>query len=410
MEEFISILSIIGVFQGIFFGLVLFSRKNNRTANRFLALLLITITYPMLMRFFIIKEMFQAAFFTEFFMPGMILLHGPAIYFYSSSMTLRDPFYWKKSIIHFIPSILVTILHIGINIANLKDVSLLTGIQDLDRIRRQFAWYFMPLFMISSILIFIYAVKAWHKLRKYEKAIRAYYSDIEKISLRWIKTLIIFFILMFSAMHIIHALLSAKLAGEILFLIPALLAFAMVIVSSYLAISQQDLFATLKIVQIQDENSATVKGDDEQSNFASLKYERHNLNEASSLRYLHQLQEYMKAEKPFLDDSLTIKELADEIDIPAHHLSIIINQHLKQNFYQFISFYRVEEFQRLLEAQLQNHFQSHKEEKVNLLALAFESGFNSKSSFNQIFKNRTGMTPREYKTKILQDKRSKLAS
>ena len=98
----------------------------------------------------------------------------------------------------------------------------------------------------------------------------------------------------------------------------------------------------------------------------------------------------MKTEKPYLNPRLTLNELAGSLDISANHLSQIINQYEKVNFHDFINTYRVNEF--IERAEKNNNF--------NYLVNAFESGFNSKSAFNSIFKKIKDATPSQYLANI----------
>ena len=98
------------------------------------------------------------------------------------------------------------------------------------------------------------------------------------------------------------------------------------------------------------------------------------------------LKDFMRREKAYLNPNLTIKELASMLNWQPQHLSRVINEELDKNFYEFINYYRVEEFKLRI---LNN-------KKYTILAVAFESGFNSKSSFNRIFKQFTGLTPSQY--------------
>ena len=96
----------------------------------------------------------------------------------------------------------------------------------------------------------------------------------------------------------------------------------------------------------------------------------------------------MKTEKPYLDGELSLIKLAGLMDIPTHHLSQIINEQLKMNFFEFINEYRVEEVkQKMME---------NKNGLYTILSLALDSGFNSKSSFNSVFKKITRQTPKEF--------------
>jgi AraC-like DNA-binding protein len=91
-------------------------------------------------------------------------------------------------------------------------------------------------------------------------------------------------------------------------------------------------------------------------------------------------------EKPFLNPKLTLINLADLIDVTANHLSQTINQYEKVNFHDFVNKYRVEEF--IKRAKSNNNF--------SILANALDSGFNSKSSFNIVFKKFKEITPSKY--------------
>lgn len=101
-----------------------------------------------------------------------------------------------------------------------------------------------------------------------------------------------------------------------------------------------------------------------------------------------ELKELMDTSKPFLNPKLTIHDLAQEINIPSHQLSRVINTEFHCNFFEFINSYRIEEFKR--------NVLSPGIEKFTILALAFDCGFNSKSAFNRIFKEYTGITPGEF--------------
>ena len=108
--------------------------------------------------------------------------------------------------------------------------------------------------------------------------------------------------------------------------------------------------------------------------------------EASELH--QQLLRLMQTEKPYLEPKLSLAQLAERLGVLPNHLSQIINQYEEKNFYDFVNSYRVEEFIDLAKKDTDKSF--------NLLGLAFEAGFNSKSSFNQVFKKFKGKTPSEF--------------
>ena len=109
--------------------------------------------------------------------------------------------------------------------------------------------------------------------------------------------------------------------------------------------------------------------------------------------YVEKLKNYMNAEKPFLNPDLNLPQLSKDLDIPSHHLSQVINKNIGLNFFDFINRYRIDEIKAKIADSGYNN--------LSLLGIAFESGFNSKSAFNRVFKNLTGETPSQYKKRIL---------
>jgi ligand-binding sensor domain-containing protein/AraC-like DNA-binding protein len=105
--------------------------------------------------------------------------------------------------------------------------------------------------------------------------------------------------------------------------------------------------------------------------------------------YSDQLIKKMETKKYYLKSTLTLNELASHLSIPAYQLSYIINHKQQKNFNEFINEYRIHEAKRIL--------QTTKDYKINILDLAYQTGFNSKSVFNASFKKLTGQTPSQFK-------------
>jgi AraC-like DNA-binding protein len=101
------------------------------------------------------------------------------------------------------------------------------------------------------------------------------------------------------------------------------------------------------------------------------------------------LKNYMTEKKPYLDPSLTIQELSNQIDIPVRDLSVLINHHMNQHFFDFVNEYRIQKAMNILKDQSKN--------ELTVLEILYEVGFNSKSSFNTSFKKYTNLTPTAYR-------------
>lgn len=104
------------------------------------------------------------------------------------------------------------------------------------------------------------------------------------------------------------------------------------------------------------------------------------------------LNEFMEEKEPFLDSDLTIKNLANQMQMEERDLSILINTQLNVNFYEFINKYRINKVKKILEDKSQS--------KLTILEILYQVGYNSKSSFNTAFKKATGLTPTNYRKKF----------
>jgi AraC-like DNA-binding protein len=117
---------------------------------------------------------------------------------------------------------------------------------------------------------------------------------------------------------------------------------------------------------------------------------KHTLNSEQQKAIIETLQTVMRNKKLYTDPDLDLTGLSEAAKISRHHVSEVLNQYAGKSFYEFINGYRVEEMLVILDKCKINNI------KPNILPIAFEAGFNSKSSFNLYFKKHTGLTPSEY--------------
>lgn len=135
------------------------------------------------------------------------------------------------------------------------------------------------------------------------------------------------------------------------------------------------------------------------------KFPNHRPDEAQPTRYAHsslsyddaklindRLLCYMQEHKPYLENHLNLRSLAKELDVNANYLSQVINEKHGKNFFEFINSYRVNELKQMMNDPSNRQF--------TLLSMAFDCGFNSKTTFNTAFKRITGLTPSQYLKKV----------
>ena len=111
-----------------------------------------------------------------------------------------------------------------------------------------------------------------------------------------------------------------------------------------------------------------------------------DMQQAQSLRRLRQV---MEVDKVYLQATINLEKLAGLLDISPKLLSSLINKHLEQNFFEMIRGYRIDEAKRRL---MDEAYRAH---AINQIMI--DCGFNSKSVFNQAFKDRFGVTPSEWR-------------
>ena len=124
----------------------------------------------------------------------------------------------------------------------------------------------------------------------------------------------------------------------------------------------------------------------------NAKYKNSNLSLADKKDIIEKLNHTVGENKYYLKPNLTIKKLAQELDVQSKHLSQVINENFDQNFCDYINSCRIED----AIDQLKNPKQKHK----TILEICYAIGFNSKSAFNDVFKKQTGLTPTAYRKSL----------
>lgn len=107
---------------------------------------------------------------------------------------------------------------------------------------------------------------------------------------------------------------------------------------------------------------------------------------------MQQLADYTQTQKPYLEPELTLDDLAQRLGVRPKVLSAALNEGLGQHFFDYVNRYRVGEAKRLLT--------NPADPKITVLEVMYQVGFNSKSSFNTLFRKYTGQTPSAVKKQV----------
>jgi AraC-like DNA-binding protein len=112
------------------------------------------------------------------------------------------------------------------------------------------------------------------------------------------------------------------------------------------------------------------------------------LDSETAEEVLQRLNYFFKVEKIYRNNRLSLNSLAERLSLQPYQLSGLINGRMGRTFNDLVADFRVAEVKKRL---------ADPDEKSNILDIAFDAGFGTKAAFNRVFKDRTGLTPREFK-------------
>jgi AraC-like DNA-binding protein len=303
---------------------------------------------------------------TNHFGEQSYLLLSPFLYIYIASLCKTNFRFSSKHILHILPYAVFVSYAILVSFHNdLKSVNFYKNWQ-----------LFGLIFSIAlHIQIATYLAYSFHELYNYRKQINEHYSNLVKINLTWVNIVLYIFIVMWLSDFFNFVLAQLKIN------IPWLsmyLFYQSVITDLVLCVS-----LIYKGMQQTSAPSAIV---------SAVKYGQSKLELNDYEKYKKILVDFIDREKPYLTTDLTLDELSKKTNIPQKHLSQTIHTCFNLNFNNFINLHRVEEAKRLMKLDTKD--------KKTLFQVLYDSGFNSKSVFNDSFKKNTGFTPKEYRKNI----------
>jgi AraC-like DNA-binding protein len=180
----------------------------------------------------------------------------------------------------------------------------------------------------------------------------------------------------------------------LLYLINIAIATPYIYMASYKGIIQRTIWQKVSAKEKDSLERQIHEVEEREKNNNRPQYQKPGLNESRTNEIIARLTYVLDREKLYQLPELTLQELADKLDYPSYQVSFTINEGLKKSFYDLINGYRVEEAKRLLTDEKSKNF--------TILSVGFEAGFNSKTTFNTVFKKFTGQTPTEYRATQMQ--------
>jgi AraC-like DNA-binding protein len=236
----------------------------------------------------------------------------------------------------------------------------------------------------------VYCLLALSKIKNHKKHIVHIFSSIKGVSLNWINKLvkgIVGICFGVFVLVVLKQIFYFNLPMNWLFIIiPVFISYI-----GYHGLKQQVIFQPVQN-HLNSNIEFSKQCEDKSKSIVGAHYNKSGLQKKDMERIFISLEKIMQEDKLFLEPTLNLKELSNQVKIPQHHITQTLNSYANQTFYDYVNAYRIKFFIEKLKNGEANNF--------SLLGLALDSGFNSKSSFNRIFKNVTGFSPSEYKNKL----------
>lgn len=381
-----DLILLIGAAQGFFLALLLLRKAGNLKANRILAILMIAYSLFILNALFVRSSLFEKYPHVAVVLGELPLLFGPLHYFYAKFLINKRLKFSYKEWLQLLPFLVFKIYPIPAYFMSVKE--LLAFIRNMEEVGD-------PVYTVLGWVIAVqgltYMIMTLFLIRKYTRRIKENYSTIDEINLNWLKniTFMAFAVWIVVFIEEVLAIFHSNLLGgnsQLIAMLTAVFVYAL----GYLGLSKSEIFLQRIIPdwEAADPEGRSPDLKPEQPG----KYQKSGLSVENAKKIVESLIRLMKIEKPYLDSDLTLIELAGSLNISPHNLSEAINTQLQQTFFDFVNQYRVEKVKKDLADPQKEH--------ITFLALALEAGFNSKSSFNVIFKKHAEMTPSEYRKRI----------
>ena len=321
---------------------------------------------------------------------GIMVLYYSLMFVYAKSIISgHEKLEWSW-LIHFLPCLLVY--------ATSLPFIRLNEIEKTNALKENLT----PLILVSLLLVIAftmaYLITVFRLINKHELNIKKAYSYDDTINLTWLKKLAIVLtgISLFFLIAVVYIYFVRFSSSETSIQLYANLDFIgyslftlFIYLLGYFGYRQGNIFTH----QLQPGHGMVSESSNQTIPKATGKQDEQK-NESQDKKFVKLLYEYMKNEQPYLSSTLSLYQLAKQMDVSSHYLSHILNNRIRKNFYEFVNHYRIDEVKRRIA--------SDHHSKYTILAIALDCGFNSKATFNRTFKNYTGYTPSQFQQEFTQ--------
>jgi len=368
---------ILGILLSSIYIIILYKSNNKNLSHKILALFFVVLILVILESYSLIHQINTLSIITFIPASSSKLFLGSLLYLYIKSLFYDDDIiigkYWKV----FIPFFLFLIFYSLPTFIALISKQNFLGYLDLKNDKNQI------IILISDIAFFVYLTLCYNSFLKLKKTMKCAYSSITHNNFIWIRYILIAAIVIISIDFILilsQVLFNVYAAVKTQNIIMLLLVIS-IIYTAYFGLKQSKVLVPYFLLE--NDNIA-------RNNNKIQSLDNKSKNEFITLE--HRLKRIFVEKKPYLDTELTLGKLAELTEISDKKLSVLLNQHMKISFYDFVNNYRINAFKDVIKSDVYN--------KYTIETIAFQCGFKSKASFYRIFKVKMNMSPSEFKNSL----------
>jgi AraC-like DNA-binding protein len=381
-----NVVMLIGAAQGTLIGLIIVQKHSALYANRFLALMMFAISAVLVHMVVEDLDLYGSLRLLFPVLLSLALTVTPFHFLYAKFLTNRSLRFRLRDTVHFIPFGLFLIM----GFASLADSSAGENFFTEHRPVDQYPMFLLLFNWAVIIQGLSYVIVILRRIGIYDNEIRNVFSSIETRQLRWLRNITLLAAAAWCSFSIEHLFFSfhVNLSN---FMFSSILIAVYLFTLGYLGMLKAEVLEAsspdAEIAMTHEEDVPAASAAD------ASKYEKSGLTPETAAVYREKIIEVMEREKPYRQSDLTLSQLAERLAISPHNCSEVINTQLGKTFYDLINEYRIRDVRTALADPSQKH--------LKILALAFDAGFNSKASFNTIFKQLTHTTPSEFRKRAL---------
>jgi AraC-like DNA-binding protein len=385
MGQGFGVLYLLGAVQGVFLAAVLAGRRHGSTPNRLLAAAMLVFSLDLAMAVYHASG-------TAARMPAFIgldlpvaALYGPLLYLYVRTLTDPERGLGRRDLLHAVPFALLVVYFAPFFLRSGEERLAVLADPSLD-VRIEALGIITPL-KLAHALAYIVALVAL--LRRHRRRLADEFSSTDRVTLDWLRNLVAGIVVLAGVTFATYAFVTAP-RGPTVGLDPltyaddlTLLALTVFVYAiGYLGLRQPEIFGS----------RVRPPATGEPRSVERPRYARSGMGADTSARIEDTLVALMETERPYRRGDLTLHDLAAQVSVSPHNVTEVINTRLGQSFHDFVNGYRVREVQERLAGP--------DAERLTLLAIAMEAGFNSKSAFNAAFRRHAGVTPSAYRESV----------